>query len=571
MAKLLSTQRSFIGSLLIFGVLMPVLLMSSLTPTRATPVAANDTGVELSPGYPQAATPGQIVTYTHTLTNTGTTTDTFTLDVSSSQGWPVSLLSETGPLSLPLQLDAGLTTTFMISLSVPTAAISGTVDLAVITATSQTSPTLSISETDTTTVNNAIWYVYLPLVLKRWPPIPDAPVLNSVNNPSNDGTYNVTWNAAYLADSYTLEEDDNAAFSSPTANPVSSGTAWLVTGQPNGTYYYRVKAVNAWGESGWSNLQSTTVNLIPDVPVLNPVSNPFKQGFYSVTWNVARMAASYVLEEDDNASFSSPTPQNISSGTSWFVNYWPAGTYYYRVKAINAWGESGWSSIQSTTALPGMHGWVTYHGNPISGVTINLMFFNGSSTSAIRSTTTKADGSYQLVNLPTLIPGQQYYASFSNSASSDFVAACIGAIYSFYYAGTSMWGGDFDIANIPQISPPNGATITLPYTFQWTKRSGVPSDSYKLEIWSDNAWWNSDPLGFGYVSSYTMNTLPSGLSFGTSYHWDVAVQTQPINGGGGSYCRSFDQNRTLTFSSGVAASQDIAKRPRSLHDEDIQR
>ncbi len=78
--------------------------------------------------------------------------------------------------------------------------------------------------------------------------------------------------------------------------------------------------------------------------------------------------------------------------------------------------------------------------------------------------------------------------------------------------------------------------------------------------------WESGSLG--YVSQYTLNALPDGMSYGTKYWWDVGVDTTSTGGG---YCYSFDQNRTVTFSSGVAASPDIAKGSRSLHHEDMQR
>ena len=51
--------------------------------------------VRLSPGYRQNARPGSVVTYTHTLTNTGGVSDTFILDIASSQGWPVALQGTT--------------------------------------------------------------------------------------------------------------------------------------------------------------------------------------------------------------------------------------------------------------------------------------------------------------------------------------------------------------------------------------------------------------------------------------------------------------------------------------------
>jgi len=110
------------------------------------------------------------------------------------------------------------------------------------------------------TIEQAISKIYLPLVFKRYPPIPDTPVLNAISNPGNDGDYTVSWGAAYLATSYILEEDDNSAFSSPTQRYSGSGTSWSASNKSTGTYYYRVKAHNSWGDSAWSNVESVQVS-----------------------------------------------------------------------------------------------------------------------------------------------------------------------------------------------------------------------------------------------------------------------------------------------------------------------
>jgi hypothetical protein len=101
--------------------------------------------------------------------------------------------------------------------------------------------------------------IYLPIILNRVPPIPDTPVLSLIDNPSGSQDFDVSWNTAYLATSYILEEDDDQTFSSPDSVYNGSSTLWLVTGKPAGTYYYRVKAHNLSGDSGWSNVQSTMV------------------------------------------------------------------------------------------------------------------------------------------------------------------------------------------------------------------------------------------------------------------------------------------------------------------------
>jgi C1A family cysteine protease len=101
--------------------------------------------------------------------------------------------------------------------------------------------------------------VYLPLVMRLHPPIPDRPVLNPINNSDGDGSYIVSWGAAARASSYDLQEDDDPTFSSPTAYPPASSTFKLFVGKTIGTYYYRVQGTNPWGHSGWSNVQQVTV------------------------------------------------------------------------------------------------------------------------------------------------------------------------------------------------------------------------------------------------------------------------------------------------------------------------
>lgn len=107
----MKTRQLSIWSIMIVGLLLFWLLGRS-TAMQATPERArispgpNTAGIVgdpnfdlLSPGYSQIAHPGDVVTYTHILTNVNTTTDTFMLAATSSQGWPVELWGVSGTLS----------------------------------------------------------------------------------------------------------------------------------------------------------------------------------------------------------------------------------------------------------------------------------------------------------------------------------------------------------------------------------------------------------------------------------------------------------------------------------------
>jgi len=238
----------------IVGILLVIGWASSAT------AALQATGVEVGPDHVREAHVGDTLLYDHILTNTGTTTDTFTLEVLSTQGWPVELVGAAQPTgTLSLQVAAQMTAPFQISLTVPSGAV-GLTDTTMVTATSQLSPTVQDSATDTTIV--VPYRLIFPFVAKRWPPVPYEVTLYPIDNPDGDGFYSVRWSTAELAETYALEEDDNASFSSPMEVYNGPETSWSVPspGRSAGTYYYRVRAHNQWGYGAYSNVQSVKVS-----------------------------------------------------------------------------------------------------------------------------------------------------------------------------------------------------------------------------------------------------------------------------------------------------------------------
>ncbi len=309
-------------------------------------------GVELGPDYTREAEAGETILYDHVITNTGTVTDTFVIEFASRQGWPTQLLGgdyPTGTLALPLRLGPQMTMTLQVSLTVP--ADAGGTEVIVITATSQLTPTVKDTAMDTTIVRHSI---YLPLVARNWPPLPNKPTLNSISNADGDGAYTVSWTEqpSRQAITYTLQEATNAAFTADLRTVCTTGQqSCSVNGRTAGNYYYRVQGHNDWGDSEWSNVQSVAV-LLPDAPTLDSIENADGDGSYEVAWGAADRATRYVLEEDTDAAFNDPTKVYDGAGRSWMATGKLQGAYYYRVKAIGPTGESTWSDTRSATVSP---------------------------------------------------------------------------------------------------------------------------------------------------------------------------------------------------------------------------
>ena len=167
---------------------------------------------------------------------------------------------------------------------------------------------------------------------------------------SDSGKPKLTWNAVSGATSYRVFRSESRGTGYSLLGTTSS-TSYTNTGAAVGkTYYYRVKAVNSVGTSGYSNIVSgkakTAAPAAPSVTAGNSST-----GKPQLTWKAVSGAVKYEVYRS--------TRQNSGYsllGTTTSTSYVNTGastgtTYYYRVKAVNRDGmASGYSNIVSGKA-----------------------------------------------------------------------------------------------------------------------------------------------------------------------------------------------------------------------------
>lgn len=222
----------------------------------------------------------------------------------------------------------------------------------------------------------------------------------------------ISWNSSTGATSYKVYRSSSASGTySQIGSP--SGTSYTDNSPISGYNYYKVSAVNSYGESNQSSYVSCNFSgggggEKPDTPTGLSAS---QSGYgVAISWNSSTSATSYKVYRSSSAS-GTYTVIGSPSGTSYADSNPIIGDNYYKVSAVNSYGESPQSSYVSCNfnfaPCPPIYGNCTVSGTtmtmrwtvstssgcgkpteailrvraPISGTYIDVEFLSGTTTS----------------------------------------------------------------------------------------------------------------------------------------------------------------------------------------------
>ncbi len=207
-----------------------------------------------------------------------------------------------------------------------------------------------------------------------WNPVVDS------NGPIGSYTWQVGTSSAF--GTVVLEGFTNMLF-----DGVLAATDHLVSGLANGQYFWRVKATSlAGGDSAWSTVRSfqvTGLGPAPGRPAITTPSNYSKfhaLETFTIRWSAVANAQYYLLEADDEPTFSYPltlTTDALTFGTRFEAGWGnPIPNIYYRVRAVSANNVRGLPSktvvirITNNAPVPPSPSQVA----PAAGATVSLPF-----------------------------------------------------------------------------------------------------------------------------------------------------------------------------------------------------
>jgi peptidoglycan/xylan/chitin deacetylase (PgdA/CDA1 family) len=155
---------------------------------------------------------------------------------------------------------------------------------------------------------------------------------------------------------YTVERSLTSGFVSVTSVALAANaTSYTDTGlSASTTYFYRVRASNATGPSGYSNVASATTLAAGSVPVAPSGLSAVAGSASSVVlgWvDNATNESGYTVERSLTSGFVSVTSVALAANATSYTDTGLSAstTYFYRVRASNATGPSGYSNVASAT------------------------------------------------------------------------------------------------------------------------------------------------------------------------------------------------------------------------------
>lgn len=121
------------------------------------------------------------------------------------------------------------------------------------------------------------------------------------------------------------------------------------------TYYWRARAHNQLGEGAWSAPWSFTVLLVPEIPVLVAPENNYVTPTPTTTlqWAAAANAVSYTVQVASDSNFTQDVQTYAGiAGLTRELDTSASRNYYWRVRAVNAVGNSAYTVARLITRSP---------------------------------------------------------------------------------------------------------------------------------------------------------------------------------------------------------------------------
>ncbi|MBN1669829.1 MAG: fibronectin type III domain-containing protein [Kiritimatiellae bacterium] len=323
---------------------------------------------------------------------------------------------------------------------------------------------------------------------------------------------------------FKLERSLNGSTWSQITQPAANATTYTDSGLAAATkYYYRVRAYNSAGDSGYSNVGSaTTGETVPSAP----------GSLTAASLSASQIKVSWIDSSSNETGFKidrrksgTTTWERIATPGANATSYTDSGLaaatlYYYIVKATNAAGDSPYSNTAAATtgeSVPAAPSGVAAVAQ--SATSIRVTWTDNSSNETGFKIDRRQSGTQTWVRIATPGANATSYTDSGLAAATQF----------YYKVIASNAAGDSPESNVAAATtdeslpaqPANLAASVLSATeirVTWTDTSDNET-GFKIRRSLDGVDWDTPPPVYpvANATSYT----DSGLSGGTTYYYMI--------------------------------------------------
>lgn len=212
----------------------------------------------------------------------------------------------------------------------------------------------------TKTVNNketsywtASWSTKQHYDFKNAPPTrPPTPTVSVEDNTLTARVDNLDGNGKEIQ--FQVVQNDSKVYKTGTATIVTNSASYSCTVEDGNEYKVRCRSKNGKVYSDWSDYTNNSeIKLKPSTPGRITECRAESETAIRLSWEASPTAKTYDIEYATElhylgASNSTTTINNIQNTTYTVTGLTSGETYFFRVRAVNEAGESGWSGADST-------------------------------------------------------------------------------------------------------------------------------------------------------------------------------------------------------------------------------
>jgi fibronectin type 3 domain-containing protein len=327
----------------------------------------------------------------------------------------------------------------------------------------------------------------------------------------------LSWTASSGASSYNVYRSTTSGGPYTRIATGITTTSYTDTTVVNGTtYYYVVTAVNANGESGFSNQASATptcsLAAVPTGLTASPGNNQV-----ALSWTASSGATSYNLKRatvsgGPYTTIASPTTTSYTDTTA--VN---GTTYYYVVSAVNSCGESANGTEVSATPTCSL-----------AAVPTGLTATPGNNQVALSWTASSGATSYN-VKRATVSGGP--YTTIASPTTTSYTDTTVvnGTTYYYVVSAVNSCGESANSTEVsatpstPAVAPaPTNLSASAGHkrvSLTWTQSTGTGLTNNKVY----RSTTSGGPYSLVATVSSTTSYNNTGLSSGTTYYYVVTA------------------------------------------------